>query len=140
MSEEDDKWNMNRIPTRWERIYGSFFSIIIFVLMTLFLYASFLRFIKSEEVSKNSLITLCVAVLLFAGSGYLLLRVALGKRRKPSARAIITTGYVLGATSCMLLILPVFGLGNTPYLLSTGFIGLAGSASIISQGKRRGSS
>lgn len=138
MSTENDKWNLDRVPSKGERIYGSLFSLLIFMLMCLFLYVSSLRLIESKENSNNILVTFCVAALLFLGSGYLLFRVAFGKRRKPSARAIIITGYVLAAASCMLLILSVFGLGGTPFLAGAGFMGLAGSSLIISRGMRRG--
>ena len=139
MSTEDNKWNLDRPPTKWERIYGSVFSILIFILMSLFLYASSLSIIE-KEITNTTLVTFLVAVLLFIGSGYLLVRVVFGKRKKPSAKAIIITGYVLGASSCMLLVASVFGLSNTPFLAATGFSGLVGSSLIISQGKRRGNS
>lgn len=139
MSTDEDKWNLDRLPTKWERIYGSAFSILIFVLMSIFLYASSLSLIESKP-SNNVLATFLVALLLFIGSGYLLISVVFGKRKKPSATAIIVTGYVLGAASCMLLVVSVLGLGNTPYLAAIGFTGLAGSTLIIKQGKLGGNS
>jgi len=140
MSTEEDKWNLDRFPTKWERIYGSVFSILIFALMSIFLYASSLNLISSKEVTNNILVTFSVAALLFVGSGYLLLRVVFGKRRKPSAREIIITGYVIGTVSGILLVVSILGLGNTPYLAAVGFTGLAGSSLIINQGRRRGNS
>jgi hypothetical protein len=140
MSTEDDKWNIDRLPTKWERMYGSVFSVLIFVLMTVFLYASSLTLVSSEEITTNILVTFVVSALLFSGSGYLVLRVVFSKRRKPSARAIIITGYVIGVASCILLVLSILGFGNTPYLAGVGFAGLAGSSLIISKGKRRGNS
>jgi hypothetical protein len=74
-------------------------------------------------------------VLLFVGSGYLLFRVAFGKRRKLSGKTITGTGYVIGAMSCLMLVLSVLGLGNAAYLASIGFTGLAGSVVVIRQGK-----
>ena len=81
-----------------------------------------------------------VSMLLLAGSGYLVLCVAFSKRRKPSQKAIVLIGYLIGGMSCALLALSIIGLGNTPYLASTGLTGLAGSLAIIHQGSRRGNS
>lgn len=140
MSTEDDKWNLDRLPTKWERIYGSIFSALIFVLMAVFLYASTIPLLSSEGATTNVLVSFVVSLLLFSGSGYLLLRVAFGKRSKPSPRAIIISGYVIGVASGILLAVSLFGLGNTPYLAGVGLTGLAGSSLIINQGKRRGNS
>lgn len=131
---EDDKWNLERPPTKWERIYGAAFSILIFVLMSLFLFASSSRLLE-EEANRSSWTTFSVAVLLFVGSGYLLFRVVFGKRRKLTSKTITVTGYAIGAMSCLMLVLSVLGLGNAAYLASIGFTGLAGSVVVIRQGK-----
>lgn len=139
MSFEDKKWNIDRVPTKWERIYGSAFSLLIFLLMGLFLYVSSLALVR--DATKNKPWSLfVVAILLFAGSSYLMSRVVFSKRRKPTPRAIVFTGYIIGGVSCALLVMSILGLGNTPYLASTGLTGLAGSFVIINQGRRSGNS
>ena len=139
MSTEDNKWDLDRLPTKWERIYGSTFSILVFVLMSLYLYASYLSLVEGE-ITNSILFNFLIAVLLFAGSGYLLVRVAFGKRRRPSAKAIVITGYVIGVTSCLLLALSVLGVGDSPYLTRFGLNGLAGSILVIKQGKHHDNS
>ena len=139
MSFEERKWNLDRVPTKWERIYGSALSILIFLLMGVFLYASCFPLMVDGTGNKpwGSFI---VAMLLFVASGYLMLRVVLSKRRKPSPRAIVITGYIVGGMGCALLVMSVLGLGNTLYLASVGLTGLAGSIVIINQGRRSGNS
>jgi peptidoglycan/LPS O-acetylase OafA/YrhL len=139
MSTDNEKWNLDRAPTKWEHIYASIFSMLIFVIMSLLLYTSFFMALEKGD-DENAWATFVVVVLLFIGSGYLLLRVVFGKRRKPSGRAILITGYVIGATSCLLLALSVLGLSNNFYITGIGFTGLAGSSLIIRQGRRRGNS
>jgi hypothetical protein len=138
MSQE--KWNLDREPTKWERIYGSFFSLLVFVLTSTFLYYSSSQLIVGEGVSKQALLIFVVANLFFVGSTYLLWRVAFTRRQKPSQFAIATIGYVIGGLSCIFLVLVAVGLGNTPYLASIALTGLSGSAVILSKGKRRGRS
>ncbi len=139
MSFEERKWNLDRVPTKWERIHGSALSILIFLLMGVFLYASFLALMVDGAGNKpwGSII---VAMLLFVASGYLMLRVVFSKRRKPCPRAIVIAGYIIGGMGCALLVMSVLGLGNTPYIASTGLTGLAGSIVIITQGRHRGNS
>mgnify|MGYP000139951801 CR=1 FL=1 len=139
MNTKHDKWNLDRLPTKWERIYGSVFAILIFLVMSLFLYASSISLIN-KEATEESWVTFAVAALLFIGSSFLLVRVVFGKRSKPSARAIIFTGYVIGAMCGFFLVVSVLGLGNSSYLAGVGLTGLAGSLLIIKQGKRRGNS
>jgi len=141
MKFEDDNWNLNRAPTKWEHIFGSVFSILIFLVMGLFLYAISLA-LMDDDVLNRLWGTFIIAILLFTGSGYFMLRVIFCKCRNLnlSPQAIVLTGYIIGGISCALLALSILGLGNTPYLASFGLTGLAGSSVIIHQGKRGGNS
>ena len=139
MSTEEDKWNLDRLPTKWERIYGSIFAILIFVLMSFFLYVSSLMLIE-KSYTNNILATFSVAALLFIGSCYLLVRVVFRKSRKPSLKTILITGYVIGVAISLLLVVSLFGFENSIYLAGIGFTGLAGSSLIIKNGNRRGKS
>lgn len=136
MSIEDDKWNLNREPTRRERVFGSIFAIVIFIAMSAFLYLSASYLLATDETTNQALLAFAVANLFFIGSAYLLWRVTFTRRQKASSFAITTTGYLIGCGSCFLLVLAAVGLGNTPYLASVGLTGVAGSALIIYQGKR----
>jgi divalent metal cation (Fe/Co/Zn/Cd) transporter len=135
MSREEKKWDMQRMPTKGEHLFGVILSVLIFVLMTLFLYASVLS-VMEKQVAKNGWVTLVVAGLLFIGSGYLLFRVVFSRRSKLGSRAILIAGYVVGAVSCLLLALTALGLSDNFYLAAGGFSGLAGSLAVIKQGRR----
>jgi len=130
MNTDDDKWNINRSPTKWDHIYGSIFSIIIFIKITLLLYG-FTLGIFEKDATENAWISFLVTVILFIGSGVLMFRVVFGRRRKPSIKAIKITGYIIAAMSVLLITLAIMGKGPALYLASLGFTGLAGSSVII---------
>jgi cation transport ATPase len=140
MNAENDKWNLNRPPTKWEHFYGSALSVLILLIMAVLLYASSIMLLSSNEITIDILVAFAVSALLFIGSGYLLLRVMFSKHRKPNDRAIIITGYVIGVASSLLLVLSVFGVGNVLFQISAGLTGLAGSTQIINRSKSSGNS
>ncbi|MDQ2078545.1 hypothetical protein [Marinimicrobium sp. ABcell2] len=134
------KWGMDRKPTLWERVYGSAFSLVIFIVAAAFTYAASIPFWKSKEVPPGSIAVFAVAVVFLLGSGVLFSRAMFGVARKPSSLAILITGYIIIGMSVVALVLSVAGFGNSFYLVGVGLTGIAGGISIVSQSKRLGRS
>lgn len=130
------KWDMDRKPTFWERIYGSALSLVIFIVAAVFTFAATISLWKSEELSPERIAVFAVTVGLFLGSGVLLSRMMFGVARKPSPLVIHITGYIIIGISVVALILTVAGFGNAFYLIGVGLTGIAGGATIVGQAKR----
>lgn len=134
------KWDMDRKPTLWERVYGSAFSLVIFIVAAGFTYAASIPFWKSKEAALGGVAVFAVSVVFLLGSGVLLSRVVFGVARKPSSLATLITGYIIIGMSVVALVLSVAGFGNSFYLVGVGVTGIAGGISLVSQAKRLGRS
>ena len=133
--DRDSKWELDRVPSKKEKILGIALSIVILVFFFLILFATASMYL-SEETSDKSLVPVFVTLALFFGSLVLFIRVTFSKRRKPSSRAIRNTAYVIFSLSCAMLILPFF-VGISPqaiYMIGIGFIGIAGSKALLNRG------
>ena len=140
MSSKDDKWDLNRRPNRWERVYGSVLSFVVFLIMLAFLGYSISYLMTTEEVSNQGAVIFVLASLCFIASTYLCWRVMFTKAQKPSPLIVMIAGFIIFGLSCTCLLLAVFVLGASQgqniIIMSIGLIGLAGSITIITKQKR----
>ena len=125
----NNEWDLNRFPSKKERMLGIILAALIFLFFSFTMYLS-------EESSDKSLVSVFVALVLFFGSLILFVRVTFSKIRKSTKRAIRNTGYVLFSLSCAMIFLPLF-VGFSPqavYMIAIGFIGLRGSKVLLNRG------
>lgn len=129
------KWDLDRKPTKRERIAGSIFSFLILLFASLILFVNVSMFLESEASFTSTIIV----SLMFLGSLVLFARISFGKRKKPSPKAIRFAGHILFGLSCSMFLLPFFSTDNPAhifYALGAGCTGIAGSKLIINQGAK----
>lgn len=132
---KESKWDINRVPTKGEKILGVVLTGLIFVFFTIALVVVIHLHLRDESPI-DSWVSLFVSLALFFGSLFLFYRAAFSKRQKPSMRAIRITAYVILSLCCAMIVIP-FVVGFTTqgvYILSIGIFGAAGSKVLLSQG------
>jgi amino acid transporter len=132
---KNSEWDLDRIPSKKEKMLGVVLSAVILLFFSFILYA-FGSMYLSEESSDKSLASVFVPLVLFFGSLILFIRVTFSKSRKPTKRAIRNTAYVLFSISCAMIVLPLF-IGFTPqaaYMIAIGLIGVSGSKVLLNRG------
>jgi divalent metal cation (Fe/Co/Zn/Cd) transporter len=132
---KDSKWELDRVPTKRERMLGVVLSAAILLFFSFILYASGSKYL-TDESSNKSLVSVFVTLTLFFGSLILFARATFSKSRKPSKRAIRNTAYTLFSLSCAMIVLPLF-VGLTPqafYMIAIGLTGIGGSKIILNRG------
>jgi len=119
------------IPTKGQRVYGTLLALIIFLLMSVFLYFTSIELYKKHD----NLTSFIISLILFSGSLFLLLRVAFTKASKPSDRAVNVAGYIAVIVGVLMLPASYIYAGDDFSLflrgLGLGLLSLTGGLSII---------
>lgn len=132
---KDSKWELDRVPTKKERMLGVVLSAVILLFFSFVLYASGSMYLFDES-SDKSLVSVFIALTLFFGSLILFARTTFSKSGRLSKRAIRNTAYTLFSLSCTMIALPLFA-GFTPQafnMIAIGLIGIGGSKFILDSG------
>lgn len=132
---KESKWDINRVPTKGEKILGVVLSGVIFVFFTV-TQVIVIHLHLREKSPIDSWASLFVSLTFFFGSLFLFYRVAFSKRQEPSMRAIRITAHVILSFCCAMIVIP-FVVGFTTqgvYILAIGIFGAGGSKVLLSQG------
>ncbi len=134
----DNKWDIERVPSKKEKVLGIVLSAVILIFFSLVLFVSGSIYLD-EEYPVKSLTSVFVSLVLFFGSLILFIRIAFGKGEKPTKKAIRNTGYVLFSMSCAMIASSFFvGLSTqTFYMIGIGIVGISGSQILLSRGAVR---
>ena len=120
------------IPTKGQRVYGTLLALIIFLLMSVFLYFTSIELYKKHD----NLTSFIISLILFSGSLFLLLRVAFTKASKPSDRAVTVAGYTAVIVGVLVLLVgKIYGPGDD-YIrflegIGSGIVSIFSGLSII---------
>lgn len=137
MNEIPENWRIDRVPTKWERIFtiiiSGFLSALFGALGGLFAWA----LITDPNIGKSEDIYFLIGVaLLFSICVYILIRAVRGKVSKPSAFKAKLIGYYILAMSMAFIPMALVGdYGNKFYLLSVSMTGIPMGISLLRQGK-----
>lgn len=134
---EDHAWDIDRLPTKTERIVGIFVATFLLLLTSALLSFVTYRLYLAGELDGDSEWLFAISLLLFLLTVVLLWRIAFTKPSRPRRSAISFTGYVmLGSGVALLFLSAIYG----PSSAGAVWVGLiavgAGVALVKKYGKR----
>lgn len=129
-----NKWELDRLPTRGERVLGILAGLGAVLLSGLFSAAGVLQLFKAGITSGN-IIFLIVFLVLTGVSVYILYRAVFGEPKKPDKRIILIVSLSVLMLGVFLIALAVFAekieLGRRFFMLATGFPAIGASIPMI---------
>lgn len=132
MNFNDQKWNLNREPTKIEKYSGIFFSIFICVILGYISYIGIFHVLQeTEEPKQNEIVFYSITTALFLLTAWILYRIVFGKAKKPSPKAILIAASIMCIGSIDILLAGFMGVGSKNsvqlYSAAVGFTGVAWS-------------
>jgi len=136
MPNEDRAWDLDRLPTKAERIVGSFVATSFFLLTFAFFSFATYRLYLTGKLGSDTDWLFAISALLFLVAAVFLWRTVFTKPSKPTGGAISVTGYAILVSGVALLVLcAIYGTRN----LSAAWVGIAavvGGAVLVKNGRR----
>lgn len=137
----EEKWNLDRKPTKRERIFGSVLSAVILVFVSTVFYFYARYFFESGRFSMPILSGFIVGCLVCLGTAVLLYRVAFSKPRKLSRNERLRVGYFFVAFAVVMFLIAFFvdtsDLQARLKALGIGCTGLAGGLTVLQKAKQK---
>ena len=122
-------WDIDREPTKSEQMLARVLSVPVFVILTILMAVALVNAFRNQSTS--SIMICLLPSVLWLLSGRVLYGVFFTPRLKPSSKAIVFTGYTIGAMGILLLIGSVITSNNAFYMASIGTTCLCGGFFII---------
>ncbi len=144
MGFNDNQWEINRAPTKSERIISIIAALIASAILGFFSIGSIMMHYDKgvESIAQNDVIFLLIVTLLLFITLRILYRAIFSVARKPSPFTVLLTAYSVGIMSCGLLIAGLLidtdDLSRKYNSILIGFIGVAWSIHAIRGRARAG--
>lgn len=132
----NNKYSIDRVPTKKERIVGVVLSAIIVVVMSGLLFGATLMLISPSEGHGNALVPFVVVLLLFTASVFLFYRVAFTKKSRPRKASMFVVGVLLIVLGSIMIIAFALGANLSHYVTGSSLAVIIAGVTILSESQR----